>query len=221
MGRRIGIGLLLVVLGSGFLVQQLDVFHFSDILSTWWPLILIIIGLMQMLNSRHSSTFPGIFLLLLGIIFLGREVYDINLFKHIWPLFLICIGLVFIFSKGHRERGKTDSKDVIDSLSLFSGVSVRSVAKNFKGGDVMTLFGGAKIDLRDVELAPEHAHLNLVSIFGGVTLFIPEEMQIEVSGTPIFGGWDDKTKATYPADDLNPVLHIKCLPIFGGVEIRN
>src|SRR5699024_249549 len=103
----------------------------------------------------------------------------------------------------------------------FSGASVRSASTNFKGGDVMTIFGGAKIDLRDVELSTKNAHLELVSIFGGVTLFVPANIRIEISGTPIFGGWDDKTRKGNYHDESVPVLKVKCLPIFGGVEIKD
>src|SRR5699024_1758413 len=111
MGRRVGLGVLFLVLGIGFLFQQLDIFHFSDLLSTWWPLIFIGIGLVQV-GSSHSSKIPGIFFILLGFIFLSRELFDVNVFEYAWPLILIFIGFVFLFSKRHF-RDKIDSEYVI------------------------------------------------------------------------------------------------------------
>ncbi len=37
-------GILLIIFGIGFLLEQFNIINFSMILSTWWPLILIIIG---------------------------------------------------------------------------------------------------------------------------------------------------------------------------------
>lgn len=221
MGKRVGLGIVFLILGIGFLLQQLDVFYFKETLSTWWPLILIVIGLIQLVGSSHSSKLPGIFFILLGAIFLSRELFDIDLFTYIWPLFLIIIGLVFIFSRGHFQRDISDSNNVIRHFSLFSGASVRSRSTHFEGGDVTAIFGGVKVDLRDIHLSLNNAFLDIVTAFGGATLIVPEGMRVEVTGTPILGGWENKTRGAVSEDESDLVLYVKCLPIFGGVEIKN
>ena len=42
-GRHI-IGAILILLGTGFLLDQLDIWDFSGLLGTWWPTAIILIG---------------------------------------------------------------------------------------------------------------------------------------------------------------------------------
>ncbi|SFE43543.1 hypothetical protein SAMN05216238_11610 [Lentibacillus persicus] len=82
-----------------------------------------------------------------------------------------------------------------------------------------TVFGGAEIDLRDVFVG-EGASLDLASILGGANIRVPEDVQVEISGSPILGGWENKTKVHEKHSDL-PVLKINCMTILGGAEIQN
>lgn len=212
------IGIFLIIIGLGFLLQQLDVFGFEDLLSMWWPVILIIIGIIQLISNPRSASLSGMIFILLGAIFLGNQFVEVNLFTYLWPLFLILIGFIFVFSRKTQEK-ITHSKNSIQNFSLFAGSNIRSNSQNFEGGEVTAIFGGAEIDLRHISIVNE-AHLELTCIFGRVTIFVPENIKTEASGMPIFGGWENKTKAsTYDQD--SPVLYINCSPIFGGVEIKD
>ena len=46
-GRHI-IGAILILLGTGFLLDQLDIWDFSGLLGTWWPTAIILIGVIQL-----------------------------------------------------------------------------------------------------------------------------------------------------------------------------
>ncbi len=48
-------GLLFILVGTLMLLDRLDIMHFDlgNFLSTWWPLVLIVIGIGMILN--HSS----------------------------------------------------------------------------------------------------------------------------------------------------------------------
>ncbi len=67
------------------------------------------------------------------------------------------------------------------------------------------------------------ASLDLAAAFGGVTIRVPENWKVRVSGLPLFGGWENSTKGS-EVDDLDTepwALDVKCLALFGGIEIKN
>lgn len=47
---------------------------------------------------------------------------------------------------------------------------------------------------------------------------VPEHVRVEITGIPIFGGWEDKTRRK---DIDSPLLKINALVIFGGVEVKD
>lgn len=219
MSSKSWIGLVLLVFGFGYLLQQADVWDFSEIVSTWWPLVLIIIGVVQLL-SRSIAPFSGILFIAIGGLFLINELVDVHLAAYIWPLILIIVGLTFIFSRAKRDT-PLDSKRSIRVFTLFSGADVRSQSKAFEGGNVTSIFGGAEIDLRDAVLSEKGASLEVTTLFGGASIRVPENVRVEITGIPLFGGWEDKTRRYASDNEDLPVLKMHCLAAFGGVEIHN
>lgn len=220
MPRKNWIGLFFLVFGLGFLLQQAEILDFSNVLSTWWPLILIIIGIIQLINRTHSSMVSGLLFILIGCLFLANQWFEGSLTAYLWPLILVFIGLTFIFSRVNRENPSHSNRS-IQAFSLFSGTEVRSRSKSFEGGNVTAIFGGSEIDLREAIISDAGATLDLSTIFGGINIYVPGNVQVEVTGIPIFGGWENKTRERVVDNEDLPVLRVNCLTIFGGVEINN
>lgn len=216
MRTRIWIGLLFVLVGIGFLLQQAGFIDFSSLLKTWWPIIFILIGISALLERSYSSLLTGGFFMLIGALLILNQWTDFNLLTLILPLVLISIGLAIIFSRSNK---KIHVDDDIQSFSLFSTAEMNSRSTNFQRGTVTTIFGSAEIDLRDAIIA-DGAEVEVTTIFGGVVLYLPEKVKVNIRGLPIFGGWEDKTKRN--VDDVNiPLLKIHCVSIFGGLEVKN
>lgn len=218
MSGRVWLGLFLIVFGIGFFMQQADLLDFTQVLSTWWPLALIIIGIIQLVNRTYSSAVSGLLFLLVGALFLANQWVDFNVVAYLWPVILIVIGFTFIFARSKRE-GSQHTEQNINTFALFSGADVKSHSRDFAGGSVTTIFGGAEIDLRQADIS-EEAKMDLTAVFGGVSITVPENVQVQISGLPIFGGWEDKTVRQRGEDDFS-VLKLNCLAICGGVEIKN
>lgn len=215
MSGRIWVGLFFLIFGFGFLLHQADIIDMSKVLSTWWPFILIIIGIIQLTNRTYTSLVSGFLFLFIGILFFANQWFDLNLIYYLWPLIFIIIGFVIILTR--VKSGKTShTSEKINSFMLFSGAEIKSQSKNFQGGSILTLCGGVEIDLREAAIK-EEAILDLTCIMGGVSIIVPENVRVETSGIPIFGGWEDKTKSM----DNAAILKIKGLMIFGGAEIKN
>ncbi|MBP2112255.1 cell wall-active antibiotics response protein LiaF [Paenibacillus silagei] len=102
-------GLLLIGLGGMFLLRQMGYTDFSlgSLISTYWPVILIVMGVQRFLapdeeRSRFSATLGGFIYLAIGVFFLGRNLdwfyYSAgDFFKMLIPVMLIGGGLSVIF----------------------------------------------------------------------------------------------------------------------------
>lgn len=117
MSGRFWLSLLLIVFGFGFLLQQAGVWNFYHILSTWWPLVLIVIGVIQLIH-RSVSTVSGLLFIAIGGLFLANQWVPINLTACVWPLILILVGFAFIFSRPTASDLSTPNGPSIAFLSF-------------------------------------------------------------------------------------------------------
>ncbi len=223
-GRVIG-GIVVLMVGLGFLAHRadLDVPHwlFS------WPMILVVIGIF--IGSRESFR-PGGWLAVtaVGAIFLADDVldsFDLEIGRYFWPCVVIAIGLYMIF-KPRRFKGDKDwdssvvSDDVINSTAIFGGSKVNVLSKNFKGGEISTMFGGTDIVLTQADFQGT-AVIHMSTAFGGVKLVAPAHWHIKSEVVCIFGGIDDKRPQAMEGLDSNKTLVLKGTCIFGGLDIKS
>jgi predicted membrane protein len=215
----------LIVLGLGLVWLLHNFGMIGD--RTWeiifsWQMLLIAIGVVNI--SNDSSRGIGWILIAIGGFFLISDIYDLpTSFRHVfWPALLIMIGLVLIFgsSRIFRRRDFTISKgeDFIEEVAVFGGRDriVNSLA--FRGGKIVSVFGGSKIDLTKVELAPGNVEIEIVSIFGGSTIIMPSDWNVKLEVFNIFGGYGDKRIRGQV--DFNKTVIVRGVAIFGGGEIK-
>ena len=231
MSGRVLWGFILILLGGGLLLDQTGYINFGDIISLYWPSILILVGFFGLFD-RRSSKIGNIIAIIFGILFqLNRLDYiTIDVFKLFFPLILIIMGLNIIFSKGVRKHNSPvepekwskknlSAEDVVDMFVVFSGIETINQSQYFKGGKISAIFGGIDLDLSGTTLNNNEAFLDVSALFGGVDIIVPRHWRVEMMGTPILGGWDNKTR---PSTDPNaPVLKINGTAIFGGIEVKN
>jgi hypothetical protein len=110
--------------------------------------------------------------------------------------------------------------DELDTALIFEGGEYASTARSFTGGELLTWYGGGRLDLRGATIAPDGADLRIRAIFGGVQLIVPSTWRVEATTTtPMMGGIANMTTA--PEDPDAPVLRLSTLAVFGGVAISN
>ncbi len=63
----------------------------------------------------------------------------------------------------------------------------------------------------------KEAVIKASSIFGGVEIFVPQDVNVKVKSTPIFGGVSDKSKSS---KDNEKIIYIDAFCMFGGVDIK-
>ena len=80
------------------------------------------------------------------------------------------------------------------------------------------MFGGIKCDLRDAILE-EDVFVKASGIFGGVTIYAPKDVNVQVISTSLFGGVSNEY-SDRALDETKKTLYIDTTNIFGGVEIK-
>lgn len=221
---RIGFAILLIAIGTFLLLDKMDVYDFGDLVRTWWPLILIYISVQQFMNSGKANKTWAFILLIAGVIFLLRNLdfLDRDLIHTYWPVIFLIAGLLILFDSFRKQSvpvftGQTTDENFIQINNVFTGSKQSFHSQALEGGVISTVFGGAEIDLRNCKLAA-NSNLDLTCVFGGVTLFVPQDWNILFVGSPIFGGFND---SRFQGNiDPNKVLKITGVIVFGGGEIK-
>jgi predicted membrane protein len=223
------LGIVLMFLGLFLIADMADIipWRMRDYLFTWQAL-LILLGLIFLSNKENKGT--GIILIAVGSFFLLPRIINVPYYWRslFWPSLLIVLGLLVIFGGrrhggasifSHRKQATGD--DVLDEVSVFGGGDKIVNSQSFKGGKITHIFGGSKIDFTQAQLAPGKHYLELVLIFGGTKLIIPEGWDVKLEVTSIFGGFSDKRIKSRVVTDTDRKLVITGSSIFGGGDIVN
>lgn len=215
-------GLVLVVVGVILGCNTLGLTNIDIFFNGWWTLFIIVpcfIGLFNDTDKTGSiiGILIGIFLLLCCQDILSFEIF----WKLLIPAILVIIGLSIIFKDVFNKKISNQIKKLNNNktgsyCSTFSSQKI-NIDDEFTGTDITAVFGEVTIDLRNAKIN-EDVVINTSSIFGGIDLFIPENINIKIKSTSIFGGVDDKRKTKN--NDSKYTIYINSTCLFGGVDIK-
>ena len=216
------VGFVLILIGALFLLDTFTTINFGGVIGNWWPTIFIIIGLIKLQGHDRGA---GLIFIIIGALLLltVHDIVEWNSIWRLWPLILIFIGLSMIF-KGRRNKWKlsnetTTGDEYIHSNAVFGGSEHTVTSQNFKGGETMALFGGVELDMRQAKISADGCKIHATALFGGVEIIVPDDWNVIITGTPIFGGIDSKSRRKSDVNSSQDV-HIHCTVAFGGVEIK-
>jgi Domain of unknown function (DUF1707)/Cell wall-active antibiotics response 4TMS YvqF len=83
--------------------------------------------------------------------------------------------------------------------------------------NAFAVMGGGKIDLREARLTGQTTTIRAVAVMGGIEIIVPEDITVRVEGVGVMGGFDG---ASHEGPPDAPVVHVKGLAFWGGVEIK-
>lgn len=116
------------------------------------------------------------------------------------------------------RRGKTRPAPSTMLLAILSGFERRG-RWNVPGRmTTFTLFGGGVVDLRFADFTSVDVEIHAYSILGGQTILLPPEINVEVHGRAVMGGFNQNVpgRGTPGA----PKVTIKGFSLWGGVGIK-
>lgn len=212
-------GIVILLIGIGALLDAINVLPFWNQFGTFWPLLLIVFGLIVFINDRRQYIVT-IALLTIGAFALlnNLDVIDVNFWSVIWPVAIIAAGLsVLIHRSGATKTIRTQDSDV--TSAILGGSEIVNKSNDYKGGKANAIFGGVSIDLRDAAIKKE-ATIEVFTLCGGVEIKVPREWNVQNQTFPILGGVESKNHSE-KADEKAPVLIITGTVALGGVEIHS
>ncbi len=84
-------GMILIAIGTLFLLDRLHIEDFGDLIRMYWPSVIILFGISHVF--RHESIWSGVWLISTGV---WLQIAHLHLFgmtyRNSWPLLLIAIG---------------------------------------------------------------------------------------------------------------------------------
>lgn len=189
-------------------------------------MLLIGIGIFSFIAGNRTS---GTILMIIGGFFLIDELVIIpyELRQIGWPVLIIGIGVALLLTHRNRSQMPTlepssQGMDYFDDFVIFGGREIFINSKNFLGGKITSIFGGAEYDLRQTNLSENGAIVDCVAIFGGSGFKVPPDWTVKNEVTTIFGAFTDKRSASVHdiSSDPSKTLVIKGFSAFGGVEVK-
>lgn len=211
-------GILWIAIGIFLFGLVMNWWTFPTLFAGWWTLLIIIPAFLGIIRNGITGfsaiCFAAGILLLLscrGIISGTTAV------KLVVPVILILLGLRLLFRSLTASLGGFQSYHGNLSYSAtFSGVRVQPDEVPFTGCTADAIFGGTEIDLRSTAISEDIA-IRATAIFGGVTIYLPPQVNVKISRFCLFGGADNKIRKQ--GGDC-PTAYLEVLCLFGGVTIK-
>lgn len=206
-----------------------------------WQSLLIAIGAILLFDRKTDNRNAGLVLILVGGAFLLPRILGVHLGSILVPAFIIIAGILLIFRASKKNRrgdtfaGWTDREEFKEYKNggrrgdscvkreyVFSGTKERWGYGKVKGADIDAAFSSVELDFSRTEVAEDvkvAAHIHVTSVFSSVILYVPDDWNIILQKTGVFGGFVDKRPQNIEVDKEKMVI-LELEAVFGGGEIR-
>ncbi len=226
VSRQVILGVLVIGMGVLFLADNLDIFDLHRAIH-FWPMLFILLGVFKLFDTSSSDGYIlGTALIGVGVLMVMHRLGLIYFtWRAVWPVLLIALGASVLYRAmaarrlvGSSLKGEVaDMDDTINATAILGGFERRIYSQHFRGGEVTAVMGGCVLDMRNAQIETE-AVINVFVVWGGITIKCPPDWTVILHGTPIMGGFTEKTVA--PPDNSKRLI-VRGHAIMGGVEVRN
>lgn len=199
------LGGVMVLLGVAWTFRAMGLFYISW--NMLWPLVIIGIGI-----AVVTKSLPG-----------ARQRQQRRHFKPAEPVQAVppaaapMAGMSGVKLDKDAPASGRDDDSIIEVSAILGGFVRRVSSQHFRGGDINVIMAGCEIDLRQASIEGE-AVLNVFALCGGITIKVPPDWSVILQGTPILGGFEEKTIVP---PHQHKRLYVSGYAIMGGLEIRN
>ena len=217
-------GIVLIVLGVVFALKALNIANIDVFFDGWWTLFIIIPSVVGLVTDDDKTGS------LIGIaigVFLLLCCQDILSFSILWklgiPAVIVLIGLKMVFggifgNKANKmiAEMKSNGKEFKTGCATFSSCNMNFDNEFFDGAELSATFGGVKCDLRNAVISTDCA-IQASAIFGGIEIYVPQNVNVKVSSNSLFGGISNKVSNN---KENAVTIYVSGTCMFGGVEIK-
>ena len=197
------IGFILIIIG---VIIGLNAFHITNIdlfFDGWWTLFIIVPCFFGLFKDQDKT--GNIIGLIVGIYLLLYCQGLINFhfaWKLVVPVIFVFIGLKMIFKDTFNK--KKPHQNIYDN-------------QLYTGGNYDVTFNGLILDLSKAYLN-EETNITISTLFGGVDLYLPDDVNIQIQSSNFLGGVDLHKRENKIENTKVIYLNARC--IFGGINIK-
>jgi hypothetical protein len=212
---------ILVILGIAFLLD--DIFESHEMRQLIWPILLIALGIWLVFRRNHRAD---------HITWDARINPEPTITTDADKMAADPFAGQFESNDTYTPHeagtaGNTTSTppphphdDFVDATSVFAGVKRKVLSKNFKGGDIVNIFGGTEIDFSQADINGK-VMIDITQLMGGIKLIVPPHWQVISAMSAVLSGVDDKRKVFGTVQQSpDKILELHGVSILGGVDIR-
>jgi predicted membrane protein len=227
----------LIVAGTLLFLGNLGVLPSFNIWS-FWPMLIVAVGISKIVNARDSGnrvlgfllSFFGVFFLLISL-----GVVQIRARDHSWPIsmLLIAFGLTMLIKvleerdpakpkwTGFRPFGMNTPNGLSD-FTVMGTVKRRVDTTDFRGGRALSILGTIELDLHHARITEpsQTIQLEVSAILGSAKIRVPENWRVQIHGASILGTYEDKTIPPQAGVDA-PTLLITGYAFMSSIEIED
>ncbi len=224
---RVVVGLSIICAGILFTLDNVGVVH-ADTYLAYWPVVLVVIGFVQLAQSRTWGAYAWAMVLIFGGAWiLGENLGIVSM--SIWtlsPLLLVLLGASIIWrgccpttATAPHGAPPQDGNSFIRGTAVVGGFERTSDSADFRGADLVSIMGGCKLDLRHAAIGASEAVIDVTAVMGGVELRVPEAWAVDAQVVPFIGGVTNHTHTV--SGPTVQRLVVRGNVFMGGVEIKN
>ena len=179
---NLALGIIILAIGVALTLDRLHVLEASRILR-FWPVGLILLGAGVIAQSFSRGA--------------GEPGTDRRHRVAVTPMFVLAVIVVGFLVGPRLERrrsfAQSDARDTVTLFAIMSADERSSFATKFQGGEMTSVMGASKLDLRQATIAPgEEAVIDVFAMMGGVELRVPDGWTVDVQAVSIMGGVKDQ-----------------------------
>ncbi|MFZ0389337.1 MAG: cell wall-active antibiotics response protein LiaF [Calditrichia bacterium] len=199
-------GIILIIFGLLFLLQNMNYLDVGDVIGRYWPLILVIIGIRMLLNQRQRAEHPS------GSS--GDSASGIQTEPMVSKN-------KNTYQSGHNHTQNSTFGDM--RIRISGQEPVRDYYAN-------NVFGDIDLDFSEARFEPP-ASVRVSGVFGDVIVRVPQTVAVEAKvnftagSSRIFGEHQDGLVKTinYRSPDISPdqqIVYLHISIIFGDVHVH-
>ena len=209
--------IIMIIIGIAFLLDDnVPGFERHDFV---WPIIIICIGVWLILK-RNNKWGKNDWKNYTGGKWDWRNNQPINADEPVVDYTNTSSGVPPVNPAPSGSGFRPTADDYLDAVSIFGGVKKTILSKNFKGGEIVNVFGGAELDFTQADINGQVV-IDITQIFGGTKIVVPSHWRVVPDLAAVFASVDDKRIRTTAPADSDKILVLKGVSIFAGVDIRS
>lgn len=213
------IGIILLLSTTGF-VEMRSVWG-------WIAALFVLVGVWALIRSEFRNLVGPIMLIAIAGTFFLRNVGLLpdGVIGIWWPLFVVLFGLLIMINRSRRRqriRLEGHQAGEVTSVAVFGSDERRPVTEQFTGGELVAVFGDARLDLSDAGVRVRPAIVETITVFGSTEIRVPEGWDVRLETLSVFGETSDRRRRVDDQDSTDdPELIVTGVALFGDIEIRD